>query len=302
MRGAGTSHGQDHRHRPRDDELGRRGHGRRRADRDPVGRGRSDRPVGRRVHEDRRATRRPAGQAPGSHQPDQHHLFDQALHGPPLGRRGGEAQQGAGPVHRREGPEVRRHARDHGGRQELHAARDQRDDPPEAPDRRRGVSRREDHRGRDHGPGLLRRHAAPGDQGRGPDRRPRGASESSTSQPRRRSPTGSTRRPTRRSRSTTWAAARSTSRSWSWARASSRSRRPTATPTSVATTSTSGSSSGCWPSSRRTRASTCASDQQALQRLKEAAEKAKIELSHDEPDRDQPARTSRPTSRARSTS
>ncbi|MEJ7696014.1 MAG: Hsp70 family protein [Candidatus Limnocylindrales bacterium] len=69
------------------------------------------------------------------------------------------------------------------------------------------------------------------------------------------------------------------SRSWSSARASSRSRRPTATRTSAATTSTSASSTGCWASSRRTRGSTCAKDQQALQRLKEAAEKAKIELS-----------------------
>ncbi len=36
---------------------------------------------------------------------------------------------------------------------------------------------------------------------------------------------------------------------------------------------------GCRTSSRRSRASTCASDRQALQRLREAAEKAKIELS-----------------------
>ena len=55
----------------------------------------------------------------------------------------------------------------------LHAARDQRDGPPEAQGRRRGVPRREGHRGGHHRPGLLRRHAAPGDQGRGPDRRPR---------------------------------------------------------------------------------------------------------------------------------
>ncbi len=51
------------------------------------------------------------------------------------------------------------------------------------------------------------------------------------------------------------------------------------TRTWAATTSTSASSSGCWASSRRTRASISAKDQQALQRLKEAAEKAKIELS-----------------------
>ena len=58
--------------------------------------------------------------------------------------------------------------------QDLHAARDQRDDPPEAEDRRRGVPRREGHRGGHHRPGLLRRHPAPGDEGRRPDRRPRG--------------------------------------------------------------------------------------------------------------------------------
>ena len=36
--------------------------------------------------QDRRAARRPAGQAPGGHEPDQHRLLHQALHGPPLGR------------------------------------------------------------------------------------------------------------------------------------------------------------------------------------------------------------------------
>ena len=64
----------------------------------------------------------------------------------------------------------RREAR---GRQDLHAARDQRDDPAEAQDRCRGVPRREGDRGGHHGPGLLRRHAAPGDQGRRPHRRSR---------------------------------------------------------------------------------------------------------------------------------
>ncbi len=59
------------------------------------------------------------------------------------------------------------------GRQALHAARGQRDDPAEAQDRRRVVPGREGHRGGHHRPGLLRRHAAPGDQGRGPHRRPR---------------------------------------------------------------------------------------------------------------------------------
>src|SRR5712692_7149504 len=50
-----------------------------------------------------------------------------------------------------------------------HAAGDQRDDPPEAQDGRGGLPRREDHRRGDHRPGLLRRHAAPSDQGRRAD-------------------------------------------------------------------------------------------------------------------------------------
>ena len=67
----------------------------------------------------------------------------------------------------------RRHRRQAGRRQVVLAARDQRDGPAEAEDRRGGIPRREGDRGRHHGPGLLRRHAAPGDQGRRPDRRPR---------------------------------------------------------------------------------------------------------------------------------
>ena len=59
---------------------------------------------------------------------------------------------------------------------------------------RRGLPRRDGHRGGHHRPGLLQRRPAPGDQGRRPDRRPRRACASSTSRPRRRSPTASTRR------------------------------------------------------------------------------------------------------------
>ena len=147
------------------------------------------------------------------------------------------------------------------GRQGLHAARDHRDDPAEAEGGRRGLPRREGHRGGHHRARLLRRHPAPGDQGRRPDRRPRRQAHHQ-----RADRVGAGLRPgqeeaTRRSPSTTSAAARSTSRSSSSATASSRSRRPTATRTSAATTSTSASSTGCWPSSRRTRASTCAKDQ-----------------------------------------
>ena len=52
-------------------------------------------------------------------------------------------------------------------------ARDLGDDPPEAQGGRRGLPGREGDRGGHHGARLLRRHAAPGDQGRRPHRRPR---------------------------------------------------------------------------------------------------------------------------------
>ena len=74
-------------------------------------------------------------------------------------------------------------------------------------------------------------------------------------------------------------AARSTCRCSRSVTACSRSSRPTVTPSSVATTGTTASSSGSSPSSRAPRASTCPADRMAMQRLKEAAEKAKIELS-----------------------
>ena len=148
----------------------------------------------------------------------------------------------------------RRRARQ-GRRQGVLAARDLRDDPAEAEAGRRGLPRPAGDQGGHHRAGVLQRRAAPGDQGRRADRRPRSRCASSTSRPRRRWPTASTRRRTRRSPSTTSAAARSTSRSSKSARASSRSRRPTATRTSAATTSTSASSTGSSTSSRRTRAS-----------------------------------------------
>ena len=62
-----------------------------------------------------------------------------------------------------------------GGRQDVHAARDLRDDPAEAEDRRRGLPRAAGHAGRDHRARVLQRRAAPGDQGRRHDRGPRGA-------------------------------------------------------------------------------------------------------------------------------
>ena len=106
------------------------------------------------------------------------------------------------------------------------------------------------------------------------------SSASSTSRPRRRWPTAWTRSPTRRSWCSTSAAARSTCRCWRSATACSRSSRPPATTTSAATTSTRRSSTGwCRGVQEATRASTSRADPMALQRLYEAAEKAKIELS-----------------------
>ena len=60
-----------------------------------------------------------------------------------------------------------------GARQEARAAADLRRDPAQDEEDRRGLPRRDGHRGRDHGAGVLQRRAAPGDQGRRPHRRPR---------------------------------------------------------------------------------------------------------------------------------
>ena len=199
-----------------------------------------------------RAPGRHRRQAPGRHQPDQHGLLDQALHGPQGGRgaRGGVDR----PVQGRRRPR-RRRARG-GGRQAVLAAGDLRDDPPEAEGRRRGLPRRDRGLRGHHRPGVLQRRPAPGDQGRRPDRRASTSSASSTSRRPPRWPTGSTRRPTRRSSSSTSAAARSTCRCSRSATASSRSSRPRVTTTSAATTSTRRSSTGSRRSSSATRAST----------------------------------------------
>src|SRR6266540_2168841 len=92
-------------------------------------------------------------------------------------RDAGLAFEGLRPVHGGEGPEVGWHPGQDRGWQELHAARDQRDDPPEAQVGCRGIPWRKGHRGSYHRPGLLRRYAAPGDQGCRPDRGPRGQAD-----------------------------------------------------------------------------------------------------------------------------
>ena len=71
-------------------------------------------------------------------------------------------------------PGVERRRSRQGRRQGVVAARDLRDDPRQAQGGRGGVPGREGDARRHHGAGVLQRLAAPGHQGRGPDRRPDG--------------------------------------------------------------------------------------------------------------------------------
>ena len=145
---------------------------------------------------------------------------------------------------------------------------------------RRGLARREGHRSGRHRPRLLQRRAAPGDQGRRQDRRPRRPAH------RQRADRGGARLRRRaskrrhKSRSTTSAAARSTSRSSRSATACSRCS-STAGDTFLGGEDFDNASSST--GSRRVPRSNSGidlrGDSMALQRLKEAAEKAKIELS-----------------------
>ena len=103
---------------------------------------------------------------------------------------------------------------------------------------------------------------------------------SSTSRPPPRSRTASRRAPkTRRSSCSTSVVARSTCRCSRSATACSRSSRPTATPSSVATTGISASSSWLVDQFKAAHGVDLSQDRMAAQRLQEAAEKAKIELS-----------------------
>ena len=125
------------------------------------------------LHEGRPAARRGAREAPAGHEPAEHRLLDQALHGAQV-RRGDRGEQDR-PVRGRPRPERRRPRE--GRRQGVRAAGDQRDDPPEAEGRRRGLPRRGGHRRRHHRPGVLQQRAARGDEGRRQDRRPQRAAD-----------------------------------------------------------------------------------------------------------------------------
>ncbi len=177
-----------------------------------------------------------ARQAPGDHQPPEHDLLDQAVHGaaPQRGRRRGAMV----PYKITGGPDelVKVEVR---GKEYT---------PPEISAMilqnlkrgRRGLPGREGRSRGDHRAGLLQRLAAPGDQGRRQDRGPQGRAHHQRADRggaglRPRQEAGSKNE---RSRSSTSAAARSTSRSSTSATASSRCSRPTATRTSAATTST----------------------------------------------------------------
>ena len=198
-------------------------------------------PVGRRVGRQGRGAGRPDRQAPGGHQPREHRLLGQALHGPPLrrGQRGDQARPVQGRARRRTATRPSRSAARRYAPPEVSAR-----SPAEAEEGGRGLPRREGHRGGHHRAGVLQRRPAPGDQGRRPHRRPRRQAH------RQRADRGRARlRPRQEARtssspSTTSAAARSTSRSSRSATTSSRSSRPTATRTSAATTSTTWSWTG----------------------------------------------------------
>ena len=166
-----TAREQDHRHRPRDDELGGGRPRGRQPDRHHQPGGRPDDALRRRLLQGQRgAARRDGGQAPGRDEPGEHGLLHQALHGPQVRR--GLRRAEDGPLQGDRGAERGRARLDRG--QALLAARDLRDDPAEDAGRRRAAPRREGHEGGHHRPRLLQRLAAPGHEGRRSDRRPRG--------------------------------------------------------------------------------------------------------------------------------
>ena len=178
--------------------------------------------------------RRRAGQAAGGDQPQGDGLLDQAVHGPPPRRGPGRGEDGPLRGRRR----ARRLRQGPGQRQGVHPARDLGADPPQAQGGGRELPRPQGPQGRDHRPGLLQRQPAAGHQGRRPDRRPGGRADHQRAD--RRGPGLRARqeeeredrrlRPRRRHLRHLDPRRRPT--------ASSRSSRPTATPTSAATTGT----------------------------------------------------------------
>ncbi len=212
--------GKSYRYRPRNDQFLRRRHGRQGRQGHRECRRRAHDALHRRLHRFRRASGRPAGEAPGGDQSRRHDLRGEAPDRPPLRRSGDREGQEARPLQDRQGRQWRCLGRGPG--QEIFALADFRLHPAEDEGNRRVLSRREGREGGHHRSRLFQRRPAPGDQGRRQDRRASKCCASSTSRPRPRSPTGSTRRRPARSPSTTSAAAPSTSRCWRSATACSR--------------------------------------------------------------------------------
>ena len=222
-------------------------------------------PVGRRLLQERRGARGRGGQAPGHHQPRPHDPLGQAPHG-----------------HRAGAIDIdgKKYTAQEICARTLH----------EAEARRRGLPRRHRHPGRHHRARVLRRRPAHRHQGGRPDRRPRGAAHHQRAhrgRPRLRPRQGG-RRPDRSSCSTS-AAAPSTCRSSRSATACSRSSR------THGDTHLGGDD---WDQQvidwlveqfKAAHGVDLGKDNMAVQRLKEAAEKAKIELSPGAADADQPA-------------
>ena len=257
----GDHHGTCGRHRPRHHQLRRRRPRGRRAHRHRERRGRPHDPVRRRVHQERRGARRRDRQAPGRHQRRPDHPLGQAPHGHRL--------------------EV---ARDR--RQEVHRRR--RSAPASC--RSSSATPRPTSARRSPTPSSPSPRTSTTPSARPPRRPARSRAStscaSSTSRPRPRSPTASTRaRRTSSSSSSTSVAARSTSPCSRWARTRttsppSRSARPPVTTTSVATTGTSAIVDHLLTTVKNTTGVDLSKDKIAMQRLREAAEQAKKELSH----------------------
>ena len=130
----------------------------------------TDHPLGGGVHPAGRTPGRPARPAAGDPEPEGDDLLREAVHRAAL-RRG--HQRAERRVVRRGSRSGRRRAVQDPG-PAVRARGDLRARAPQARRRRLQVPRREDQRGRHHRAGVLQRRPAPGDQGRGPHRRPGG--------------------------------------------------------------------------------------------------------------------------------
>ena len=193
----------------------------------------------------------------------------------PLGRDPG----GDGPAALQAEGSPQRRRRRRAGRQDPEPARDLGHGPRLSQGLRRGVLRRARDGSRHHRPGPFQRRPAAGHQGRGHDLRARGPARHQRAdrrrpglRPRRQEERPGRRlRPRRRDVRHHHPRDRATASSTSWP--------PTATPTSAARTSTTASSSGWRRAFKAETGIDLGDDKLALQRVKEAAEKAKRELS-----------------------